>query len=146
MIQGIAPIRPRTARTANSTSQSTVPLFCAHREQVGDPDQGEEQVAGEPGDDVVGGLVGDQGADQEGSRERQHPDVDRQQGGDHKDQPEDQDRDELRRHRHPPSCSCGAVTRWHLPMAAIADTTGDPASAQSGSSRHVRPSRQLGTS
>ena len=29
MIQGIAPIRPRTARTASSTSQSTVPLFCA---------------------------------------------------------------------------------------------------------------------
>jgi hypothetical protein len=29
MIHGIAPIRPRTARTANSTSQSTVPLFCA---------------------------------------------------------------------------------------------------------------------
>jgi hypothetical protein len=74
-----------------------------HREQVGDPDQGEEQVAGEPGDDVVGGLVGDQGADQEGPRERQDPDVDRQQGGDHEDQPEDQDRDEFRRHRHPPS-------------------------------------------
>jgi hypothetical protein len=29
MIHGIAPIRPRTARTASSTSQSTVPLFWA---------------------------------------------------------------------------------------------------------------------
>jgi hypothetical protein len=48
------------------------------REQVRDPDQGEEQVAREPGDDVVGGLACDQGADQEGRRERQHPDVDRQ--------------------------------------------------------------------
>ena len=29
MIHGIAQIRPRTARTARSTSQSIVPLFCA---------------------------------------------------------------------------------------------------------------------
>jgi hypothetical protein len=49
-----------------------------HCEQVRDPDQGEEQVAREPGDDVVGGLACDQGADQEGRRERQPPDIDRQ--------------------------------------------------------------------
>ena len=29
MIHGMAAIRPRTARTANWTSQSMVPLFCA---------------------------------------------------------------------------------------------------------------------
>jgi len=96
MIQGIAPIRPRTGPHRQFHQPIHGAVVLRHREQVSNPDQGEEQVAGEPGDDVVSGLVGDQGANQEGSRERQHPNVDRQQGGDHEDQPEHKDRDELR--------------------------------------------------
>src|SRR4051812_36674961 len=55
MIQGMAAIRPRTARTAIRTSQSIVrTIVLGDREQVGDPDQGEEEPAWEARDDVLG--------------------------------------------------------------------------------------------
>jgi hypothetical protein len=74
-------------------------------EQVGDPDQGEEEVGRESADDVVSRQVGEQRPDQEGADEGEHPDVDRQDRCDHKHQDERQNGDQLRRHGPAPACT-----------------------------------------
>jgi hypothetical protein len=67
------------------------PVVLGDREQVRDPDQCEEQVAGEAGEDVLGGQIGHQRADEEGAGEGEHAHVDRADRGDHEHQRERQD-------------------------------------------------------
>ena len=69
------------------------------REQVRDTDQGQEQVARETGDDVVGLHPDGEGADQEGGDEPKRAHVDGQQRGRNEHRDEGQDRNQFERHR-----------------------------------------------
>jgi hypothetical protein len=75
------------------------PVGLGDGEQEGDPDEHDEDVAGEPGEDVVGGQPGGEHADQESSRERERPHVDGERRRDDEDDNENQNGNELNRHR-----------------------------------------------
>ncbi|MNN07466.1 hypothetical protein D3C81_1202920 [compost metagenome] len=80
------PAAHRTHRKPHQPVDGAIVL--RHGEQVGDADQGQEQVGGKAGKDRLGRHGRDQGADQEGADKGERAHVDRQHRGDDKHQPE----------------------------------------------------------
>ncbi len=126
-IHGTAASRPRTSRMRPLHQQVDGAVVLRQREQVGQTDEQQEQIAGEAaGDLAVAGDAEDDlvdrqpdrdGADEEGGSKGQHPEVDRQRRGDHEHENQDDDRENLGAHRGSPSVAAaiGARGRRHGP-------------------------------
>jgi hypothetical protein len=115
MIQGIAAMRPRTARRAQAHQPVDGAVVLRQREQVGDADQREEEFGGEAGHDGLGLHAGDQRADQEGPDEGDDAHVDGQGGAEDEHRYQGVDRDHVGGHCLSPA---GGATR-HAARASV---------------------------
>ena len=144
---GIAAVRPPYRSYRGMHEPVHRPVRGRDREQVRDPDQDHEQVAREPGEDVVLGHP-ERRAHREGGHDSEHPHVDREQRRHQEDGDEDDDGQQLVGHQTPPwsaartICTgwlasrptpCAICWRHETPVAAT--SVAGPSARSAGNSR-----------